>query len=240
MYFDEELKVPSAVQRIGHSLSGKQKAVIFAVASLAVGFFLYKSWSSWKQGNEEDSEFYSLQPSNSPRQKRILVVGLENTGKTTFVRRFCKRQNGSNSSEENSFGQYIKQHSVKVGDLSITMWDVCGAVENREIWHDVFRLEEVDFIIFCVDSSSQHTFVEARKELHRFLKIKVFKQTPLILLATKQDKSSAVDPYALYLSMNLENFQGSRPILTTGIQVSTFGQSKGFMELYNLLSTIDE
>lgn len=86
------------------------------------------------------------------KEMRLLMVGLDNAGKTTVV----KRLNGEDiSSISPTLGFNIKSMSFKGYRLNI--WDVGGQRSLRAYWRNYY--ERTDGLVWVVDSADKFRFV---------------------------------------------------------------------------------
>ena len=80
---------------------------------------------------------------------RILILGLDNAGKTTILKKF----NGEDINEISpTVGFSIKTLYFKHYKLSV--WDIGGQVSIRTYWRNFF--ESTDGLIWVVDSSDKN------------------------------------------------------------------------------------
>src|SRR6185437_2700969 len=82
------------------------------------------------------------------RQMRILVLGLDNAGKSTIVARWL----GSSNLQDMvpTFGFQI--HDVHVDDCIVTVWDIGGQESIRAFWRSYYE-GETDAVCFVVDAA---------------------------------------------------------------------------------------
>ena len=93
---------------------------------------------------------------------RILMVGLDNAGKTTILYQL-------------KFGQVISSvptigfnvETVKYKNISFTVWDIGGQDKIRNLWRVYFPGSQG--IIFVIDSSDKERLDQAKTELQRLL-----------------------------------------------------------------------
>ena len=94
----------------------------------------------------------------SERELRILMVGLDNAGKTTIV----KRINGEDfSSVSPTLGFNIK--TLMYGGYAFNIWDVGGQKTLRSYWRNYY--ETTDGLIWVVDSADHRRLEDCKKEL---------------------------------------------------------------------------
>jgi ADP-ribosylation factor-like protein 2 len=85
------------------------------------------------------------------KEMRVLVLGLDNAGKTTFL----KKLNGEDTSTVSpTLGFNIT--TFEHGPFRVTFWDVGGQKSLRTFWRNYF--EETDGLIWVVDSADEARF----------------------------------------------------------------------------------
>jgi len=117
---------------------------------------------------------------------RLLMVGLDNAGKTTIV----KRINGEEiNTISPTLGFNIKTFTHK-GYL-LNVWDVGGQKSLRTYWRNYF--EQTDGLVWVVDSADKRRMEDCSKELHTLLKEEKLAGATLLVFANKQDIAGALD-----------------------------------------------
>ena len=133
---------------------------------------------------------------------RILMLGLDNAGKTTILKKF----NGEDiSSISPTLGFNIKTLEHKGYNLNI--WDVGGQKSLRSYWRNYF--ETTDGLIWVVDSADERRLQDCRKELHSLLQEERLLGATLLVFANKQDlqggvckQSERTESASFYLFLN--------------------------------------
>ena len=120
------------------------------------------------------------------KEVRVLVLGLESSGKTTLSRAFSGESLDSEISPTDGF----LIHKMERDGLKINFWDVGGSPHSRTFWRNYF--DSTDVVIWAVDSSSEETVDESRKELETVLSSDRLTNASLIVVATKQDVSGSM------------------------------------------------
>ena len=123
----------------------------------------------------------------SDRESKVLVLGLDNSGKTTVL-----RQLGGEDVSQVTPTQGFNVRSIQKNACSLNMWDIGGQKTIREYWRN--HLDCTDVLIFVVDSSDQRRMKEASEELHLLLDEDKLVSVPLLVLANKQDLLNSLSP----------------------------------------------
>ncbi|XP_036404458.1 ADP-ribosylation factor-like protein 13A [Megalops cyprinoides] len=131
------------------------------------------------------------------RKATVLVVGLDNAGKTSTVKGILKVFPG-----ESNPAQGCIQTDLRVDNFLVTLLDMAGVTEFRGAWKDHYG--EAHGIIFVVDSSDRPRIREVKELLVDLLKQPRVAGKPLLVLANKQDKMGALLGSELIEALQLE------------------------------------
>ncbi|GMH46077.1 hypothetical protein BSKO_14041 [Bryopsis sp. KO-2023] len=119
------------------------------------------------------------------KEMRLLMVGLDNAGKTTVV----KRLNAEDiSTISPTLGFNIK--SMTYGKYRLNIWDVGGQRTLRAYWRNYY--ERTDGLVWVVDSADKLRLEDCAEELHKLLKEERLEGATLMVLANKQDIDGAL------------------------------------------------
>ncbi|GJN89864.1 hypothetical protein Rhopal_002853-T1 [Rhodotorula paludigena] len=119
------------------------------------------------------------------KQVRILMLGLDNAGKTTI----CKAILGEDVDEVSPTLGFNIRTIVHQG-YSLNVWDIGGQTSLRPYWRNYF--EQTDAVIWVVDSSDRARMEDCRRELHELLKEERLMGASLLVYANKQDIGNAM------------------------------------------------
>ena len=120
------------------------------------------------------------------REVRVLILGLDNAGKTTIV----KKLNGENiDTISPTLGFNIS--GLVHRDYKLNLWDIGGQSSIRAYWRNYF--EETDALIWVVDSADRIRFQNCHEELHKLLQEERLAGATLLVLANKQDLPNAAN-----------------------------------------------
>eukprot|EP00242_Pyramimonas_sp_CCMP2087_P001654 CAMPEP_0198231748 /NCGR_PEP_ID=MMETSP1445-20131203/115366_1 /TAXON_ID=36898 /ORGANISM="Pyramimonas sp., Strain CCMP2087" /LENGTH=185 /DNA_ID=CAMNT_0043912381 /DNA_START=226 /DNA_END=783 /DNA_ORIENTATION=- len=137
------------------------------------------------------------------KEIRILMVGLDNAGKTTIV----KRINGEDiSTISPTLGFNIKTMSFK--EYTLNIWDVGGQKTLRSYWRNYY--EQTDGLIWVVDSSDIRRLEDCKAELHKLLQEEKLAGSSLLIFANKQDINGALTQEEIQKVLELDSMSTSR------------------------------
>jgi len=118
------------------------------------------------------------------RELRILLLGLDNAGKTTLLKNLAS-EDISHITPTQGFN--IK--SVQASGFKLNVWDIGGQRKIRPYWKNYF--ENTDVLIYVIDSSDRKRFEETGVELGELLEEEKLAGVPVIIFANKQDLFNA-------------------------------------------------
>ncbi|XP_034637697.1 LOW QUALITY PROTEIN: ADP-ribosylation factor-like protein 13A [Trachemys scripta elegans] len=131
------------------------------------------------------------------RKVTLLVVGLDNTGKTSLIMEIQRVL-----SCEVLPTTKPNQTELRVDRFEVSLIDLSGGQRLRGTWRNHYG--DTHGIIFVLDSSDVLRMEEAKRTLGRLLAHPRISGKPLLLLANKQDKVDALLPCELIECLSLE------------------------------------
>eukprot|EP00055_Hartaetosiga_balthica_P011597 m.53263 g.53263 ORF g.53263 m.53263 type:complete len:228 (-) comp7657_c0_seq3:1515-2198(-) len=135
------------------------------------------------------------------KELRILILGLDNAGKTTILRKF----NGDDIDEiMPTLGFNIK--TLEHRGYSLNFWDVGGQRSLRSYWRNYF--EKTDGLIWVVDSCDKRRMDDCKLELASLLQEERLAGVSLLVFANKQDLPGALDAVTIRKHLDLDSLKG--------------------------------
>mmetsp|Transcript_50797 Transcript_50797/g.119057 ORF Transcript_50797/g.119057 Transcript_50797/m.119057 type:complete len:185 (-) Transcript_50797:25-579(-) len=114
------------------------------------------------------------------REMRILMVGLDNAGKTTIVKKFSGEDIDTISP---TLGFSIK--TLEHRNYKLNIWDVGGQKSLRSYWRNYF--EATDALVWVVDSADLRRFEDCKEEFLHLMQQEKLAAASLLVFANKQD-----------------------------------------------------
>ncbi|XP_059488983.1 ADP-ribosylation factor-like protein 3 [Neocloeon triangulifer] len=118
--------------------------------------------------------------SSQEKELRILLLGLDNAGKTTLLKKFAS-EDVTHITPTQGFN--IK--SVQAEGYKLNVWDIGGQRKIRPYWRNYF--ENTDVLIYVIDSADLRRLDETAHELSELLTEEKLSGVPLLIYANKQD-----------------------------------------------------
>jgi small GTP-binding protein len=140
--------------------------------------------------------FKKLFSSFGSKDCQILMLGLDNSGKTTIL---YKLKIADVLTTIPTIGFNIEE--IRYKKLCMKVWDVGGQDRIRLLWHHYF--EQASALIFVVDSSDERRLKEARDELHNILKTKEMSNKPVLIYNNKSDLNNSLPADHVIDDLNL-------------------------------------
>mmetsp|Transcript_23549 Transcript_23549/g.41748 ORF Transcript_23549/g.41748 Transcript_23549/m.41748 type:complete len:185 (+) Transcript_23549:698-1252(+) len=131
------------------------------------------------------------------REVRLLMLGLDNAGKTTIL----KKYNGEDvSTISPTLGFNIK--TLEYQGYQLNVWDVGGQSTIRSYWRNYF--EQTDGLIWVIDSGDKLRLEDCRRELHLLLQQERLAGASLLVFCNKQDLQGALTLEAIKEFLQLD------------------------------------
>ena len=117
--------------------------------------------------------------SRSRNNFKIIILGIQNAGKTTILYRL-------------SIGQLVKTtptigsnvEEISYNNVKLQAWDLGGQESTRSIW-DVYFIN-TDAIIYVIDTHDE-TYDDSKTQFYKLLKNEALKNAIILIYANKQD-----------------------------------------------------
>ena len=125
-------------------------------------------------------EFFTRSKNNF----KIIILGMQNAGKTTILYRL-------------SLGQLIKTtptigsnvEELAYNNVKFQAWDLGGQESTRSVW-DVYYMN-TDGVVYVIDSQDENNYEESKAQFHKILKNSTLKNATILIFANKQDLPGA-------------------------------------------------
>jgi small GTP-binding protein len=132
--------------------------------------------------------------------KKLIFLGLDNAGKTSIVNSLT---GASPYAVMPTRGFNLREKEL--GSTFFQIFDVGGQKSLRNHWSDYFT--GADGIVWVVDSADHRRLYETGLELAALLSDNRTKGVPVLILANKQDLSTAMLPADIAIELELSNIR---------------------------------
>ncbi|KAI0977840.1 hypothetical protein GJ496_010395 [Pomphorhynchus laevis] len=137
------------------------------------------------------------------RDRHILILGLDNAGKTTILYRL---QVGEVVSTIPTIGFNVE--SVTYKNLRFQVWDLGGQTSIRPYWRCYYS--NADAVIYVIDSMDRDRVSLTSKELSAILQEEELNSVPLCILANKQDIEGCMPVAEIASKLNLVSIKNRK------------------------------
>ncbi|KAG8136108.1 putative ADP-ribosylation factor-like protein [Naja naja] len=132
------------------------------------------------------------------KEAQIIMLGLDSSGKSTLL---YKLKCNEVFLTEPTIGFNVEMIKTSK-DMTLTIWDVGGQQKMRTAWDNY--LEDMDCLVYVVDSSDKRHLEESKKELELILRHDNIKNVPVVILANKQDLPGALSAEEITQRLNMK------------------------------------
>eukprot|EP01059_Diplonema_ambulator_P021296 TRINITY_DN3538_c0_g1_i1.p1 TRINITY_DN3538_c0_g1~~TRINITY_DN3538_c0_g1_i1.p1 ORF type:complete len:185 (+),score=65.20 TRINITY_DN3538_c0_g1_i1:548-1102(+) len=148
------------------------------------------------------------------KEMRILMLGLDNAGKTTIVKKF-------NNEDINTISPTLgfNIQSLQYKEYTLNIWDVGGQQTLRSYWRNYY--EQTDALIWVVDSHDEARLNDCKKELFNLLDEEKLAGATLLIFMNKQDLPTALPKEKIVELLGLRDISTNRHINIIGCSAVT-------------------
>uniref|UniRef100_A0A8C1E953 ADP-ribosylation factor-like 8 n=3 Tax=Cyprinus carpio TaxID=7962 RepID=A0A8C1E953_CYPCA len=114
------------------------------------------------------------------QEHKVIIVGLDNAGKTTILYQFLMNEVVHTSP---TIGSNVEEIVVK--KTHFLMWDIGGQESLRSSWNTYYS--NTEFIILVVDSTDRERLAISKEELYKMLAHEDLRKAAVLIFANKQD-----------------------------------------------------
>uniref|UniRef100_A0A1B0FLP3 Uncharacterized protein n=1 Tax=Glossina morsitans morsitans TaxID=37546 RepID=A0A1B0FLP3_GLOMM len=148
-----------------------------------MGLLISKLWSMF--GNEEH---------------KLVMVGLDNAGKTTILYQFLMNEVVHTSP---TIGSNVEE--VVWRNIHFLVWDLGGQQSLRAAWSTYYT--NTEFIIMVIDSTDRERLAVTREELYRMLQHEDLSKASLLVYANKQDLKGSLSAAEISRQLDLTSIK---------------------------------
>lgn len=160
----------------------------------------------------------------------MLVLGLDGSGKSTFLRVLS----GKPPLEGHVPTWGFNSVRLPTKDFEVDLLEIGGSQNLRFYWKEF--VNEVDVLVFVVDSADRLRLPWARQELHKLLDKDP--DLPVVVVANKQDLSEAMSMAELQQELGLQAVDNQREVFLLAASIAPAGAGfadPGTVHIWRLL-----
>lgn len=131
------------------------------------------------------------------RELRILFLGLDNSGKSTILKRIQGKEIDQVSP---TLGFDIS--SLPYNGYTLNIWDVGGQKTLRPYWRNYF--ERTDCVVWVVDSGDRGRMEDCKEELWALLGEERLAGATILVFANKQDIRGSMNAAEIRVALHLD------------------------------------
>lgn len=136
----------------------------------------------------------------SSKKIRILILGLDNAGKTTILNRL---QLGEVVQTIPTIGFNVE--TVNYKNLKLQVWDLGGQSSIRPYWRCYYK--DTNAIIYVIDSADVERLSHTKYEINMILKEPDLEGVVLVIFANKQDLNNCLSISQISKDLNLTSIR---------------------------------
>lgn len=138
------------------------------------------------------------------RSIRLLVLGLDNSGKSSIV---CGLMGNSDMNDiAPTLGFQI--YTLAYMSYSLQLWDVGGQSSIRSYWKNYY--EQTDGIVWVIDTADRRRIDDTRMELHKLMKEEKLAGASLLIFANKNDLPGSVSTQRIYEALDVKVIESQK------------------------------
>ncbi len=186
-------------------------------------------WESWKTA----AKFIYETPDFTREIKKVLVIGLDNAGKTSVIN-IIQRELGLDTLLNIKPTRGIFRELVELQSLKMSLWDLSGQKQYREqftVEEKNLIFDEVDIILLVIDIQDSKRFNEVFEYIDHVISVLTkFKEHPTFIILLHK-----ADPDFIDTTEFRENYIGIRSVLDVKLDKAGIKYDYYVTSIYNTL-----
>nr|XP_060636766.1 putative ADP-ribosylation factor-like protein 5C [Anolis sagrei ordinatus] len=114
------------------------------------------------------------------REHKVIIIGLDNAGKTTILYQFLMNEVVHTSP---TIGSNVEE--IVLRKTHFLMWDIGGQETLRSTWNTYYS--NTEFVILVIDSTDRERLTVTKEELYKMLAHEDLRNAAVLIFANKQD-----------------------------------------------------
>ncbi|KAM4622444.1 putative ADP-ribosylation factor-like protein 5C [Discoglossus pictus] len=130
------------------------------------------------------------------QEHKVIIVGLDNAGKTTILYQFLMNEVVHTAP---TIGSNVEQ--IVLRNTHFLMWDIGGQETLRATWNSYYS--NTEFVILVIDSTDRERLPETKDELYKMLAHEDLRDAAVLIFANKQDVKDSMSASEISSSLAL-------------------------------------
>ncbi|XP_044740373.1 ADP-ribosylation factor-like protein 2 [Chrysoperla carnea] len=162
------------------------KAALYVGGTALVGYGGYQLYKYCKNkySRSVDEGFEDATKLEDSYIRKILVLGLESSGKSSLVSKLTQVKHVIKPTEG------FNVTPMEVAEIVYNFWEIGGKDKVRKFWLNF--LQDTDLLMYVIDSSDIHSLPITIKELKTLVGDERLKNVPVLVIASKCDTPGAL------------------------------------------------
>lgn len=178
------------------------------------------------------------------KEAKILVVGLDNSGKSTLIHHM-KVGNNKRARDKDVFeatptvGFHVEEFASHENNIKFVVYDMSGQGKYRSLWEHYYT--DVQAIIYVFDSTDRLRLCVVKDELETLLEHREIKskKTPILLFANKMDVAGSISMTECAQELQLHTIKDHPWHISTSNAISGAGVAEGVEWLCESISAAE-
>ncbi|XP_032177444.1 putative ADP-ribosylation factor-like protein 5C [Mustela erminea] len=119
------------------------------------------------------------------QEHKVIIVGLDNAGKTTILYQFLMNEVVHTSP---TIGSNVEE--IVLRKTHFLVWDIGGQEALRSTWSAYYS--NTEFVILVIDSTDRDRLLTTREELYKMLAHEALRDASVLIFANKQDMKNSM------------------------------------------------
>lgn len=139
----------------------------------------------------------------SNEEHKVVIIGLDNAGKTTILYQFLMNEVVHTTP---TIGSNVEEVVWK--NVHFVMWDLGGQESLRSSWNTYYN--NTEFVILVLDSTDRERLHITKEELWKLMNHEDLKKAAVLIYANKQDIKGCMTPAEISKQLNLTSIKKRR------------------------------
>lgn len=136
----------------------------------------------------------------SNEEHKVIIVGLDNAGKTTILYQLLMNEVVHTSP---TIGSNVEEVVWK--NIRFLMWDIGGQESLRAAWNTYYT--NTEFVIVVIDSTDRERLSITKEELYKMLHHEDLRKSAVLIFANKQDVKGCMSAAEISQQLNLTSIK---------------------------------